>query len=97
MHAVIINVKIDVLYSLFFDISGVSQFAGKTKTVAKWVLSRPFQEKFLESLFDICGKSRMMSNPRKCLLISEIKRSNAMVEKVINVIVITSPTRLKKI
>ena len=27
-----------------------------------------------------------MSNPRKCLRVSEIKRSNAMVEKVINVI-----------
>ena len=27
-----------------------------------------------------------MSNPRKCLRVSEIKRSNTMVEKVINVI-----------
>ena len=56
------------------------------ETVAKWVLSRPFQAKFLESLFDICGKSRTMSNPRKCLRVSEIKRSNAIVEKGINVI-----------
>ena len=56
------------------------------ETVAKWVLSRPFQTKLLESLFGICGKSRTMSNPRKCLRVSEIKRSNTMVEKVINVI-----------
>ena len=56
------------------------------ETVAKWVLSRPFQTKLLESLFGICGKSRTMSNPRKCLRVSEIKRSNTMVEKVINII-----------
>ena len=56
------------------------------ETVAKWVLSRPFQTKLLESLFGICGKSRMMRDPRKCLRVSEIKRSNTMVEKVINVI-----------
>ena len=56
------------------------------ETVAKWVLSRPFQTKLLESFSDICGKSRAMSNPRKCLRVSEIKRSNTMVEKVINVI-----------
>ena len=58
----------------------------KAETVAKWVLSRPFQTKSLESLFDICGKSHTMSNPRKCLHVSEIKQSNTMVEKVINAI-----------
>ena len=58
----------------------------KPETVVKRVLSRPFQKKFLESLFDICGKSRTMSNPRKCLRVSEIKRSNAMVQKVKNAI-----------
>ena len=56
------------------------------ETVAKWVLSRAFQTKLLESLFGICGKSRTMSNPRKCLRVSEIKRSNAMVQKVKNAI-----------
>ena len=56
------------------------------ETVAKWVLSRPYQTKLLESISDICGKSRAMSNPRKCLRVSEIKRSNTVVEKVINVI-----------
>ena len=56
------------------------------ETVAKWVLSRPYQTKLLESISDICEKSRAMSNPRKCLRVSEIKRSNTMVEKVINVI-----------
>ena len=56
------------------------------ETVAKWVLSRPFQTKLLESLFGICGKSRTMSNPRKCLRVSEIKRSNAKVQKVKNAI-----------
>ena len=58
----------------------------KPETVAKRFLSRPFQTKFLESLFDIRGKSRTMSNPRKCLRVSEIKRSNAMVQKVKNAI-----------
>ena len=58
----------------------------KPKTVAKWALSRPFQTKCLEYLFDISGKLRTMSNPRKCFRVSEIKRSNAMVKKVINAI-----------
>ena len=65
---------------------GINNFAGKPETVAKWVLGRPFQTRFLEALFDICGRPRTMTNPRKCLRSSEIKRSNTMVEKVINVI-----------
>ena len=74
-------------HKVLFDIAvGILQFAVQPETVAKWVLSRPFQTKLSESLFDICGKSRTMSNPRKCLRVSEIKRSNTMVEKVINVI-----------
>ena len=65
---------------------GINNFAVKPETVAKWVLGRPFQTRFLEALFDICGRSRTMTNPRKCSHSSEIKRSNTMVEKVINVI-----------
>ena len=65
---------------------GINNFAVKPETVAKWVLGRPFQTRYLEALFDICGRSRSMTNPRKCLRSSGIKRSNTMVEKVINVI-----------
>ena len=65
---------------------GITQFAVKPETVAKRVLSRPFQTRFVEALFDMCGKSRTMSDPRKCLRVSEVRRSNSMVEKVMDVI-----------
>ena len=51
------------------------------------VLTRPFQTRFLEALFQLGGKSRTMSDPRKCLRYSEIRRSNEMVGKVMDVIV----------
>ena len=65
---------------------GITQFAVKSETVAKWVLSRPLQTRFGEALFDMCGKSRTMSDPRKCLRVSEVRRSNSMIEKVMDVI-----------
>ncbi len=46
---------------------GVTQFAAKQETVAKWVMNRAFQSKFVESLKDIAGLSSTMENPRKCL------------------------------
>ena len=51
---------------------GISQFAAKESTVAKWVLNRPFQARFAESLIETSGLSTTSSNSRKCLRPSEI-------------------------
>ena len=68
-------------------IGGVTGFSYKQETVTKWVLTRPFQTRFLEAMFQLGGNSRTTSNPRKCLRYSEIRRSNEMVGKVMDVII----------
>ena len=62
------------------------QFAAKESTVAKWVLNRPFQARFAESLIEISGLSTTSSNSRKCLRPSEILKSEKMVDNIINVL-----------
>eukprot|EP00794_Sanderia_malayensis_P020967 gene20967-biopygen15473 len=61
---------------------GVTQFATKENTLAKWVMNRPYQTKFVESLMDIAG-IRTTTDAKKCLRPSEIIKSNKMVENVI--------------
>ena len=52
----------------FFSISGgITSFAASESTVAKWVMNRPFQTRFVESLIEITGMAKTTSNPRKCL------------------------------
>ena len=63
---------------------GISQFAAKESTVAKWVMNRPFQAPFAESLIEISGLSTTSSNSQKCLRPSEILKSEKMVENIIN-------------
>jgi hypothetical protein len=72
-------------HSLCFS-GGVTQFAAKENTVAKWVMNRPYQTKFVESLLKLSGMSTTTSNPRKCLRSSEILKSNKMVEKIMVVL-----------
>ena len=43
------------------------QFANKTETVLKWVLNRPYQTKFLESLVEMSGSYRTTTNNRRLL------------------------------
>ena len=59
---------------------GISQFAAKESTVAKWVLNRPFQARFAESLIEISGLSITSSNTRKCLRPSETLKSEKMAD-----------------
>jgi hypothetical protein len=63
---------------------GISQFAAKESTVAKWVMNRPFQARFAESLIEISGLSTTSSNSRKCLRPGEILKSEKMVEYIVN-------------
>ena len=62
----------------------ISQLTAKESTVAKWVLNRPFQARFAESLIEISGLSTTSSNSRKCLHPSEILKSEKMVDNIIN-------------
>ena len=62
----------------------ISQFAAKESTVAKWVLNRPSQARFAESLIEINGPSTTSSNSRKCLRSSEILKPEKMVDNIMN-------------
>ena len=81
-QAIVLASKDISAYDSFFLSGGVTQFAAKENTVAKWVMNRPYQTKFVESLMQISRITTTMSNPRKCLRISEILKSNKMVEKI---------------
>ena len=65
-------------------VGGISQFAAKESTVAKWVLNTLFQARFAESLIEISGLSTTSSNSRKCLRPSEILKSEKMVKNIMN-------------
>ena len=52
-------------------------------------LNRPYQIKFLESLVEMSGSSHTSTNNRKLLSPSEIKKSNVMVENILQVLVNT--------
>ena len=62
---------------------GISQFAAEESAVAKWVLNRPFQARFAESLIEISGLSKTSLNSQKCLRPSEILNSEKMVGNII--------------
>ena len=44
---------------------GIMEFAVKPETVTNWVLSRPFQCRFLEALTLQCGATHSMFDPKK--------------------------------
>ena len=51
---------------------GIRQFSTNEEAVAKWVMNRPFQARFAETLMEISGLSKTTSSNRKCLHPSEI-------------------------
>ena len=63
---------------------GVTRFANQPETVAKWVMNRPFQSEFNEALREYCDLSKSMNNIKKCLRLSEIKKSNCLVIKIMD-------------
>lgn len=69
-------------YNLSLFSGEVTQSVANGNTVANWVMNRPYQTKFAQSLMDISGLSTTTSNPRKCLRSIEILKSNTMVEKI---------------
>ena len=77
-------------HSIFIT-GGVTYFAAIETAVSKWVMNRPFQIRFVESLIDITGLSKTTSNPRKCLRPSEVLKSNKIVENIITYNTIYQP------
>ena len=67
-------------------IGGIIKFASKPATIAKWVLSRPFQSQFTEVLRERCGLVPATSSPNKCLRPREIRKSNQIVATVVDAI-----------
>ena len=53
---------------------GICQFSTNEATVAKWVMNRPFQARFAETLMEISGLSKTTSSSRKCLRPSEVRK-----------------------
>ena len=56
-------------------VGGMRQLSTNEAAVAKWVMNRPFQARFAETLMEICGLSKTTSSSRKCLCRSEILKS----------------------
>ena len=70
---------------LILVIGGIIKFASQPPTIAKWVLSRPFQSRFTEALHERCDLVPITSSPNKCLRPREIRKSNQMVVTVVDV------------
>ena len=62
---------------------GIRQFSTNEAAVAKWVMNRPFQARFAETLMEISGLSKTTSSSRKCLSPSEILKSEKMVKNIL--------------
>ena len=65
---------------------GIRQFSTNEAAVAKWVMNRPFQTRFAETLIEISGLSKTTSSSRKCLHPSEILKSAKMVKNILDVL-----------
>ena len=63
---------------------GMCQFSTNEAAVAKWVMNRPFQAKFAETLMEISGLSKTTLSSRKCLRPSEILKSEKMVKNILD-------------
>ena len=63
---------------------GIRQFSTNEAAVAKWVMNRPFQARFAETLMEISGRSKTTSSSRKCLRPSEILKSEKMVKNILD-------------
>ena len=66
-------------------VGGICQFSTNEAAVAtKWVMNRPFQARFAETLMEISGLSKTTSSSRKCLRPSEILKSEKMVKNILD-------------
>ena len=63
---------------------GIRQFSTNGAAVAKWVMNRPFQARFAETLMEISGLSKTTSSSRKSLRPTEILKSDKMVKNILD-------------
>ena len=76
-----------LIWNSYFCIKGgITKFAIQPSTVTKWILSRPFQARFVEVLNVQCGLEHSMCSPNKCLRPNEIRKSNEAKAKLLTVI-----------
>ena len=66
--------------------SGIGDFIKLDGTYEKWVLTRPFQAKYLDALLTYANVNKQENDPRKCLRDSQIKESEENVVHIVNVV-----------
>ena len=65
---------------------GIKNHASQDSTYDKWTLSRAGQAEYRSELWDIAGLNDSAQEPRKCLRPSQILKSEAAVEKIMDVL-----------
>ena len=65
---------------------GIKNHASQDSTYDKWTLSRAGQAEYRSELWDIAGLSDSAQEPQKCLRPSQILKSEAAVEKIMDVL-----------
>ena len=79
-----INLAVEQIYMRSAKtVGGITMFANSKETVTKWVMNRPFVNKFNEAIEDMCGLSKSATNSYKCLRQSAIQKSCRMVNAVV--------------
>ena len=76
--------KLHRKFSLF--IGGIKNFTMKDETYEKWVLTRPFQAKFVDALLNQVNLDSNANNPRKCLRSAEVTKSEKRVRSIAKVL-----------
>ena len=64
---------------------GIKSFITHDSTYEKWVLTRPFQARFVDALLRQVSLQKTDDDPRKCLLESEINRSEKNMKDIMSV------------
>ena len=65
-------------------VGGIKSFQSRRSTVLKWVRNRAAQTQFVEGLKELAGIDKTTQNIRKCLRPTEIIKSDAIVERLVN-------------
>ena len=66
--------------------SGITNFIKQDSTYEKWVLTRPFQAKYVDALLSYANLNKQENDPGKCLRESQIKKSEENAPDIVNVI-----------
>ena len=67
-------------------IDGIKNFTALDSAYEKWVLTRPFQAKYVDALLHQAGLNNAQNKPRKCLRSSAIIKSENSVKSIVDVL-----------